>query len=282
VTVQITNRILLILMLLLSALMIPLVLYTSGPIRMALALITVIFLPGYTLLSAVFPRRQSLGGIQRTALGFGFSIIIVAALGLLLHLSGLGLDTRSILIAIVIWIWAAGVIALVRDIRLSPQQRPLIKVKKLSFGEPNSSRSEKFLGVSLAVLLVVLAGSFIYFALAPNQGEIYSEFYILDSRGQADNWPASIKIGASYSLISGVISHEKAPAVFRIDLVQNGRVLGSSNSPRLDPEQKWEAAFTLTAEGPAGPQLWELLLFKDGSNQPYTGKPLQLKMQVIP
>ena len=47
------------------------------PIRIILGLLLVLFLPGYSLIAALFPRRGDLDGIERIALSFGLSIAIV-------------------------------------------------------------------------------------------------------------------------------------------------------------------------------------------------------------
>jgi uncharacterized membrane protein len=45
----------------------------------------VLFFPGYTLISALFPRKDSLSGVERLALSFGLSIAVVPLIGLILN-----------------------------------------------------------------------------------------------------------------------------------------------------------------------------------------------------
>jgi hypothetical protein len=47
------------------------------PVRVLLGLLLVLFLPGYSLIAALFPRRDDPDGIERIALSFGLSIAVV-------------------------------------------------------------------------------------------------------------------------------------------------------------------------------------------------------------
>ena len=55
------------------------------PVRIILVLLLVLFLPGYSLIAALFPRKNDLDGIERIALSFGLSIAVVPLLGLALN-----------------------------------------------------------------------------------------------------------------------------------------------------------------------------------------------------
>jgi len=55
------------------------------PVRIILGLHLVLFLPGYALIAALFPRKGDLDGIERIALSFGLSIAVVPLLGLALN-----------------------------------------------------------------------------------------------------------------------------------------------------------------------------------------------------
>ena len=53
-------------------------LFPSNILRIILGLPFVLFFPGYTLMAALFPRRESVSGIERLVLSFGLSIAVVA------------------------------------------------------------------------------------------------------------------------------------------------------------------------------------------------------------
>lgn len=59
----------------------------------------VLFLPGYTLLTVLFPKKDELDGIERVALSIGLSICVVVFIGLGLNFTPWGIRLGPILIA---------------------------------------------------------------------------------------------------------------------------------------------------------------------------------------
>ncbi len=54
-------------------------------LRIILGLPFILFFPGYTLITALFPKKSDLGAIERVALSFGLSIAVVPLIGLILN-----------------------------------------------------------------------------------------------------------------------------------------------------------------------------------------------------
>lgn len=75
----------LIAIMLFSILLVPLIIFDAGAMRIVFGLPFILFFPGYALIALLFPRRSDLGGIERIALSFGLSIAIVPLAGLLLN-----------------------------------------------------------------------------------------------------------------------------------------------------------------------------------------------------
>ena len=63
-------------------------------LRIVLGLPLVLFFPGYTLLLALFPRKDRLGGVERLVLSIGLSIVITAFLGLIINFTAWGITRR--------------------------------------------------------------------------------------------------------------------------------------------------------------------------------------------
>lgn len=57
-----------------------------------------LFLPGYSLIATLFPRKDDLDGIERVALSFGLSIAITPLFGLALNYTPFGIRLLPILI----------------------------------------------------------------------------------------------------------------------------------------------------------------------------------------
>jgi hypothetical protein len=61
------------------------------PVRVALGVLFVLFFPGYVLVSALYPWREQLQGVERIALGLGLSLALVPLLGLALNFTPWGI-----------------------------------------------------------------------------------------------------------------------------------------------------------------------------------------------
>lgn len=120
---EINNKKILIAIIVVTLLLFPAVAFTSGGLRIALGLLFVLFFPGYTLLSALFPKQDDLDGIARVALSFGLSIAVVPLIGLVLNFTPWGIRLYPILISVTLFILAASGVAWYRQRRLAPAQR---------------------------------------------------------------------------------------------------------------------------------------------------------------
>ena len=92
-------------------------------IRIILGLPLVLFLPGYALIAALFPRKDDLDGIERIALSFGLSIAITPLLGLALNYTPFGIRLTPILIVLSVFTIALAIGAYVRRSRIPEEDR---------------------------------------------------------------------------------------------------------------------------------------------------------------
>jgi len=74
----------------------------------------VLFLPRYSLIATLFPRKDDLDGIERIALSFGLSIAITPLLGLALNYTPFGIRLLPILIVLSVFTIALAIGAYVR------------------------------------------------------------------------------------------------------------------------------------------------------------------------
>ena len=119
------------LVILLTLLCIPFVLIPpldETPVRIILGLLLVLFLPGYSLIAALFPGKGDLDGIERIALSFALSIAVVPLLGLALNYTPFGIRLVPILIVLSIFTVLLDVVAYVRRRGLPESDRFVIEV----------------------------------------------------------------------------------------------------------------------------------------------------------
>ena len=85
------------------------------PVRVLLGLLLVLFLPGYSLVAALFPRKDDPDGIERIALMFqGSGIAIVPLLGLALNYTSFGIRLVPILIVLSMFTVSLAIITYLR------------------------------------------------------------------------------------------------------------------------------------------------------------------------
>lgn len=71
---------------LLTSLLFPVIIFwPSHPLRIILAVPVIMFFPGYTVLLALYPRRTSLGGVERLLLSMALSLAVLPVILLLLN-----------------------------------------------------------------------------------------------------------------------------------------------------------------------------------------------------
>ncbi len=114
------------LVILLTLLCVPFVLIpplNESPVRIILGLPLVLFLPGYSLIALMFPRKGDLDGIEIVALSFGLSIAVVPLLCLALNYTPFGIRLLPILTVLSVFTVSLAICACVRRSKLPEGDR---------------------------------------------------------------------------------------------------------------------------------------------------------------
>jgi uncharacterized membrane protein len=138
----------------------------------------------------------------------------------------------------------------------------------------------KVLFISLVVVILAAVGGIIYLAVTPQPGEKFTEFYMLNSEGEAKNYPQQVMLGEEVELILGVVNHEYQPASYLVEITINGASNKEINVGTLAQEQKWEQAVSFVAQTAGDKQRVEFWLYKDNGVEPYLQDPLRLYIDV--
>ncbi|MDD1760072.1 MAG: DUF1616 domain-containing protein, partial [Methanothrix sp.] len=101
-----------------------------SPVRIPLGLLMVLFLPGYTLIAALFPQKKDLDGIERLALSFGLSIAVVPLIGLGLNYTPWGIRLTPVVISLALFTLAMTAIARWRRQSLLEEERFSVEFRK--------------------------------------------------------------------------------------------------------------------------------------------------------
>ena len=252
---------------------------SSTPIRTALGLPLVLFLPGYALIAALFPKMDDLDGIERVALSFGLSIAVVPLIGLGLNYTPWGIRLIPILASLSIFTIGMCVIAIIRrnilpeeDAFYVPFKTAYLSLKHELFSKPES-KIDRILTVILIISILASVTMLVYVVVTPKQGEKFTEFYILGPGVMADNYPTVYELGGSGTMIVGVVNHEYALVNYTLDIQLENESLPLLDDVRLmsiTHNETWERTLSITPSFTGTDMKLRFLLFKENNRtQPY-------------
>ena len=247
------------------------------PIRIILGLPLVLFLPGYSLIAALFPRKSDLDGIERIALSFGLSIAVVPLLGLALNYTPFGIRLSPILGVLSIFTISLALGAVLRRYKLPEDDRFAVefvaafRTLKNSFTSTDNTKINRILSVILVIAIVLAISMTVYVIVTPKEGEKFTEFYILGPCGNASGYPTNLNVGEEGEVIIGVVNHEYAQATYQLEVRLDGEVI-DENSFELMHNETWESPFTFRAIEAGEAQKLEFLLFENPFNKSVYGK----------
>jgi len=277
---EVDNRKVLIAIIIVTLLLFLAVVSTSGALRIALSVPFVLFFPGYTMLSALFPKRGSLGGIERMALSFGLSIAIVSLIGLILNYTPGGISLYPILIFLTAFILVTSAIAWYRQMTVPLAEQFSVAVNISLPKWRQLGTLDKALSVSLVGAILVALGSLGYAVAMPKTAEKFTEFYILGVEGKAENYPKMVTLGESVELVIGIVNHEYEVTSYRIDIKTNGIESNQITIQPLANEEKWEEVVSFVPQSSSESQRVEFWLYKNDGAKPYFKEPLHLYIVV--
>ena len=190
----------------------------TGAARIALGLAFVLFLPGYALVAALFPKDGEIDWIERVALAFGLSIAVVPLLGLLLNYTPWGIRLEPIVATVFLFILGMCALAYWRRMQLPPEDRLALAVEVAPPNWKEYSLVDKLLTVALVASIVVAAGTLAYVVATPRPGERFTEFYVLDANGKAKDYPSALNASENATVILGVVNHEFAAVNYTVEV----------------------------------------------------------------
>ncbi|TYL36403.1 hypothetical protein CV102_22525 [Natronococcus pandeyae] len=136
------------------------------------------------------------------------------------------------------------------------------------------------LTVALGLALLVSLGGVGYVAVTPQEypEDAFTEFYVLDATGEADEYPTNLSVDESGTIIVGVTNHEFEEKTYTIVLVLDDNVV-DHETLTLDHEQTWEDPFLFSPDDEGEFEL-EILLYESESpnlqDEPYRSLQLQV------
>lgn len=261
-----------------------------------LAILLLLFVPGYVVTAVLFPRDGEMEWVPRIALSMGLSLAIILFLALTLALT-VGLRLTSVVVSLVLFTLLVGFAALARRLVLPSEARLSATLEIPTPAVGRGAPVDRALVASMAASILVAAGAAGYVFLAPVPGDAFTELYLLGSGGRAEGYPEELAVSEEGTVVIGVANHEferveyglqvrltPVEAVWNETLGRNEVVpVGSAQSLTwfnftLEDGENWTQSYTFVLETPGHWRL-EFLLFRDGdTSRPYSGVNLVVRV----
>jgi uncharacterized membrane protein len=237
-------------------------------IRSIIGFVFVLFVPGYSVTSALFPRssgtrrsdeesavmsryRGRIDGTERVVVSLGLSVAVVSIVGLVLSGTPWGIAPIPLMLSINTIVLGAITVAVHRRQGLPPAERfrvpygNWIRLLKQRTAPP-TTRSEAILTSIFALTVVVAAISVGYAAFVPRGDETYTRLYLLtESDGEltADGYPSNFTVGESRPVIVGIDNKENERMSYTL-VVRSQRVRTDGNSTSVVESETLRTAET--------------------------------------
>ena len=260
---------------------------SSMPVRVILGLPFLLFFPGYTLVAALFVKKEGIDHIELIALSCGMSIAVTALIGFGLNYTTWGIRLEPVLYCITAFIFVTSTVALVRRSQILKKNQFTTELT-LRFPGWGGTALEKSLSVILAITIFGALGTLGYSIVEPKNGENFTEFYILGINGKAQDYPTEFTMDNGQvtqivygdgtftamsgvgSITLGIANHEKQTVVYYVKMKINDEAVsiyfGGTINDLLGPielkqGEKWENAIGIVPQHIGDNQKVELLLF---------------------
>lgn len=236
-------------------------------IRTILAVPIILFIPGYVLMTALFPRKDDIGIIERIVLSFGLSIVIIPILGLFLNFT-FGIKLVPILIVLCLYTITLISITVYRRKKLSEDVQFSIRLygiyDTISKWLRPKNEKDSILTIILILTIMLTIGTVYYTITVPKMGEKFTEFYVLNSAGEADNYSTNLKLNYPAEWIMGVNNREYATVNYTIQIVLDKDIL-TTRTLELEHNEKWKKNITFMPNKVGNGKELEFLLFKENN-----------------
>ncbi len=252
--------------------------FPSNILRIILGIPLLLFFPGYTLLAALFTKKEGIDSTGRVALSFVLSIVVVSLIGLILNYTPWGIRLEPVLYSVTSFILITSIIAWLRRRRLTEHERFAIQflVTMPGWGE---GAWDRVLSITLVIAILGALGTLGYVIATPKVEETFTEFYILGQEGKVADYPRELNVGVESRMIVGIINYEGREVSYRVEVLIDSKKSTEVGPVVLVDGQKWEGEVGFVAEVAGENQEVEFSLYKDDEGEPYL-KPLRLWVNV--
>ena len=246
-------------------------------LRVVLGIPFVLFFPGYTLCSALYPDNEGLEGMDRLALSIGLSLSVIPLIALGLNYTPWGIRLVPVITSLLLFTVSMSAITQHRRNQIPYEKRwtPRLPVSLPKWSE--TSRADRYM--TLGLLIFTVAASAVTYHYAVSQGPRYrfTEFYVTGPGGKFGDYPKDMKIGENGTVILGIINREHEPLNYEIVVELDNLTIGNLNV-WLEHEERWNSSYVFTPEKNGDHKL-EFILYRGDMPEPYRELQLYIKVE---
>lgn len=217
------------------------------PMQVVIGLLAVLFLPGYLIISVLYPSNIVLNTSERLGLSVGFSIAIIPLLGLGLNITPWGITRNTMLVSLGIWNIIFLLEAWRRRLTIPLQDRSGITFKMITDEIRQLRQFAKTVGYLFLVIgLGVLLGVTIWKIQQPVPSQSFTEFYLLGNDGLVENYPTELIVDETQPINLGIVNQADMTYSYHTEVLQAGSLIGLLPSISLDPGEHWDGSIEVT------------------------------------
>ncbi|HEU4792798.1 MAG TPA: DUF1616 domain-containing protein [Nitrolancea sp.] len=230
-------------------------------LRTLLGIPLILFIPGYTLVSALFPSREGLDGIERFALGFGLSLALIPLIALGIEYTPWQLTLGPILAGLLAASVIFSAIAVLRRARLPAAHRYVSSRPQLAIPHPGTwDRRTRFAAGIIVIGLLLLSGAGSIIVADRLQGDPMTEFALYNADGKPEFYPRELTSGQPATVMVEVTNREGKPEQYRLRITSGDDEIGRLDGIHVEADASWRqpVQFTVPTVGDQIPVLFEL------------------------
>ncbi len=216
-----------------------------SPLRLILALLFVLFVPGYFLQAAVFPRDKELAVLERLALALGASTAALPLAALLLdYLPFTDISLTPIFICEAVYVTLAALASWFRRRRIPPAERFLIRASSdAGLWWQSQDRVNRLLYQVMGVAFLIAGIAALSLIVIPPPSQHLTEFYLIGREGQAEDYPRVVSEGQPMEIQPVIVNDEGAARNYLIQVLHRDQII--AESPMIELADNESAAVPL-------------------------------------
>jgi uncharacterized membrane protein len=248
-------------------------------VRIPLALVYVLFIPGYLIQVLFFPYRGDLDGFERFGLSLGLSLSVVSILALFIDRALRRFDISAITCGQLGVILVLSVLVIFRRLYIPGNLAyvPGLSQAICSLVSRLRKADRRRLAILLCASLVI--GTLLSLNLiAAASTRLMTEFYILGADGLAEDYPREVEVGEPVRLTAGIHNLEEDSATYSIAIRTRDQQVSKHETLTLQAGEMWQGELVFKLQQSGEHQPVDILL--DRANYPAPYRALRIWLNV--